>query len=185
MNKKLIFAIIILLLAVASGVFFWQKKHQSASNRNQYQTPAENKKGQENDLTPSKLYENYDLGFGFLYPKTFEIQEIDDKPGFTVWVQNSGNHESFQVYSIPFDEPGPITPERIKKDLPNTVIDNPQNAIIGADKDITALIFFGHSDSIEKTREIWFVSGGRLFQVTTYADLDSFIAEIMKTWRSL
>jgi len=139
----------------------------------------------EGDLAPDKLYENYDIDFGFLYPKNFEINEIDEDVGFTVLAQNPGKREGFQIFIIPFDEPGPITSERVKKDLPDEKIENPQTALIGPDKKIEALIFFSEKEGIGKTREVWFVQNGYLFQVTTYADLDNFIASVMGTWRTL
>jgi hypothetical protein len=33
------------------------------------------------------------------------------------------------------------------------------------------------------TREVWFIHGGFLYEVTTYKQLDSWLAPIMQTWQ--
>ena len=132
-----------------------------------------------------KIYEEFDVMFRFLYPPDFTVTEIDDELGYTILAQNSAKKAAFQIFLNPFDEPGPITPARIKKDLPNMVIENPKPVLIGADKNIPALIFFSQEPSLGRTREIWFVGNGHLFQVETFADQDSMIGPVMDTFQFL
>ena len=33
------------------------------------------------------------------------------------------------------------------------------------------------------TREVWFIHGGYLYEVTTYKELDIWLAGIMRTWK--
>ena len=80
-----------------------------------------------------------------------------------------------------FDEPGPITPLRIEKDIPDIVIESPQEVLIGKDKKIQALIFFSKNESLGRTREVWFVRNGNLYQLTAYADLDGLIGPVLET----
>ena len=186
-SKKLSIAVITILI-LTLGFFALIKKtniFKSAETKPDVWNELNANPTSEGDLAPNKLYENYDIGFGFLYPKNFEINEIDEDVGFTVLAQNPGKREGFQIFIIPFDEPDSITSERVKKDLPDEKIENPQTALIGPDKKIEALIFFSEKEGIGKTREVWFVQNGYLFQVTTYADLDNFIASVMGTWRTL
>ena len=103
--------------------------------------------------------------------------------------QNSNSNDSlsndqtigFQIFIIPFDEEGPLAPERIRQDLPEMLIQNPQNVIIGKDN-IRALIFFSQEPGFGRTREIWFVRNGYLYQAMTYAELDALIGQVMESW---
>src|SRR3990167_8487383 len=132
-----------------------------------------------------KIYEEFDVLFRFLYPPDFTVTEIDDESGYTILAQNSAKRAAFQIFLNPFDEPGPIIPALIKKDLPNMIIENPQPVLIGADKNIPALIFFSQDQTLGRTREIWFVGNGHLFQVETFADQDSLIGPVMDTFQFL
>jgi hypothetical protein len=33
------------------------------------------------------------------------------------------------------------------------------------------------------TREVWFIKGGFLYEVTTYKQLDTWLAQILQTWQ--
>jgi hypothetical protein len=44
-------------------------------------------------------------------------------------------------------------------------------------------MFFGSNSVMGDTREIWFTHGGFLYEVTTYKELDSWLAPIMQTWQ--
>ena len=63
------------------------------------------------------------------------------------------------------------------------VIENPQNVLTGAKKNIQGLIFFSKDESVGKTREVWFVHDEFLYQVTGHADLDSLIGQVMDSMK--
>ena len=86
----------------------------------------------------------------------------------------------FQIFVSEFDEPGIVTPERIKQDLPAIYIDQPQQVIIGKDR-LNALIFFSEEESLGRTREVWFVHNGYLYQISTLEENDAFIGGILET----
>ena len=93
---------------------------------------------------------------------------------------------SFQIFITPFDENGPITPERIKKDLPNAVVENPTPVKVAGAQ---ALSFVGAGDGF-KTAEVWFVwppepypNGNYLYQITSRLEDAALIENILKTWR--
>lgn len=138
----------------------------------------------------AKTYSNVEFGFSFDYPEGLNISGFaEGETGYTILAQKSGSRESFQIFISEFDEPGPITPERIKQDLPDMVIDDPKPVILGSrasdgsltSKKIEALIFFSQHTSLGRTREVWFVRNGKLFQITTYADMDKFVGPILDT----
>jgi len=131
------------------------------------------------DLT--EQYSNSKYGFSFNYPAGFTIGEFPEGDiGETILVQNPESSQSFQVFVADYDEPGPITPERILQDLPTFVIENPQEAILPGN--VEALIFFSQEEGLGKTREVWIVHGGYLYQITTEASMDAWLAGILNTW---
>lgn len=124
---------------------------------------------------------SHPLGFSFEHPTDMTITSFDEGDGEVMLGQGEG-HRSFQIFILPFDEEGVITPDRIKKDIPNMVIESPQQVLIGKNHDVTALIFLSESPELGKTREAWFAYSGYLYQVTTHADADSFIGPLLETW---
>ena len=42
---------------------------------------------------------------------------------------------------------------------------------------------FGKKTSAGDWREVWFIRRGFLYEVTTYKELDSWLADIMRTWK--
>jgi hypothetical protein len=46
---------------------------------------------------------------------------------------------------------------------------------------VSATMFYGSKSTMGDTREIWFINAGFLYEVTTYRQLDSWLAPIMQT----
>ena len=128
----------------------------------------------------SKTFNNSKYDFSFKYPDGFNISEFKEGEGDIVLAQMQGKEIGFQFFIMPFDEPGPITAERIKQDLPDMKINNPQSVIIGKNN-IKALIFFTNDSGFGLAREVWFIYQGNLYQVSTYAKLDLFIGQVLST----
>ena len=43
--------------------------------------------------------------------------------------------------------------------------------------------FFGYNDQMGDTREVWFIHGGFLYEVTTYKPLDTWLTAILQSWK--
>lgn len=189
MRKKL--ALITILLAtlglIAYALLQW-KKGDADQNVAETMSGAENSEKQETGEANGDLYVYEDsLGrFSFEYPVSFTAGSLEEgKTGEVILVQKADDAKSaFQIFIIPFDEEGPITPERIRKDIPTMEINEPQEAIVGISK-FTALIFKSRDPQIGETREVWFAKNGYLYQVTAPMALDKEIAEMMKTWQTV
>ena len=124
-------------------------------------------------------YENVSYGFSFAYPAGMKISELADDAGDVILAEQGTG--GFQIFITPWDEGGDvITPERIRRDVPDSAVEHPQEAVI--DGGIRALIFEGHADAIGKTREVWLVHGGYLYQITAPLSFDGELARIMGTW---
>ena len=149
--------------------------------------------GTGNTTTPSldrldfNIYTNNDFGFSFELPKEYSVTNFpEDEAGEVILVQGpaakeGGKMSGFQIFITEFDEEGPITPARIRQDLPDAVIQSPQTALIGPDKNIEALIYWSDVPSLGRTREAWFVYGGYVYQVTAYAEFDSLVGSMLAT----
>ncbi len=160
----------ILLLAVASA--FWYLKFYKGEE------VVQNYPFTNPELT--ERYEDEELGFFVDYPEGFVVNTTVEESVKVLVFNKKDSQESFQIFIMPYDEPGPITPERILIDQPEMVIKDPQTVRIA---DGEALVFFGTDPDIGDVREVWFVHQGRLYQASTYSKYDELLAKVMKTFR--
>lgn len=185
-KSKLLVVIIVVVLALAGAYFLWSRGNlpslnlgsQNSENQGDASAPASD---QSADM--SEIYTSPDYGFSFKYPKGFNTTELSDDSGDTVLVQSAEEKSGFQIYITPFDEPEPLTGARILEDLPASEVIDPKDVLIGEGKTINAVIFLSTNPSFGKTREVWFLRDGFLYQVTTYEGQDEFIGPILETFR--
>lgn len=182
--------IILVVIVAAAGFFIWRNNflpkpapntttvQTQDSAKNASSSPVSNLKS---SILNLKTYTHPDYGFSFDYPGNFGVGNVpDDGGGDTVLIQNPGVGTVAQIYISSFDEPGPITAARIKKDLPQTVITNSASAEIGGQ---SAFVFDSTADGGQPTREFWFVYGGNLYQITSPKDQSSATEQILSTWK--
>lgn len=129
-----------------------------------------------------KKYLHEERGFSFLFDGDLSITTLPDLDGEIILLRDSENGREFQIYATYFDEEGPITVARIQQDLPDLMIEDPQAVKIGPQKQQDALIFIGEDETFGRTREVWFVGGGQLFQVITKEGNDDLVGPILETW---
>ena len=127
----------------------------------------------------NQVYQSKDYGFSLEYPADLNTSEFYDNPDGDIIVFQNGS-TGFQIFITSYDG-GLITRDTILKDLPSTTVEDPKEVIIG--DGIRALIFWSDSPKIGKTREVWFTRDGYLYEVSTYARLDTWLANIMKSWK--
>lgn len=185
--KILITATTVLVIAGVGFLIFWKRGSFPTSDSlvSKSINPVSSKNNSAPSLPRSKLsktYSNSELGLSFNYPEGFNVSSFaEGEAGFTILVQKPNTKESFQFFISDFDEPGPITTARIKKDVPDMVIENPQEVLIGSGKNLPALIFFSRNESLGRTREVRFVVNAKLYQLTTYANVDNLIGPVLET----
>lgn len=138
-------------------------------------------------------YLNHEYGFSLEYPKSWSAKTFQEENiGKTILFQG-GEREGFQIFITPFYEgleKAPqyqrlddlLTRERILRDLPSAVIEGPMEVLIGPSKNLRALLFWSEDPLIGRTREVWFVQKGYLYEVTAYAQIDELLAGIMSTF---
>ncbi len=134
-------------------------------------------------------YHNATFGFSFILPEGYTIGEFPLDPetgGKTFIFQMTEQVErGAQIVVVPFDEPADVvTPERIMKDLPNLRVTSAQEISIGEGGEGGGLLFSSNAPEWGgSSREAWFVKGGGLYQVSTYASNSAFLEEIIATWK--
>jgi len=189
MNKKIKIFIIaaIILLTIALGWFFFlQKTPVEPGDKTEVKNESIDQEKTfeiiESENNENNIYTDSQYKFSFEYPKDFTATKFQEgEYGETILVSREGSKDSFQIFISSFDEPEPLTKERILQDLPNLVMENSEQRVLknGA----VALIFFSEESSIGKTREIWFIHNNYLYQISTYKELDGLVANIISTWK--
>jgi len=126
------------------------------------------------------LYRNQPYHFSFYYPPNLQVHTFNEEEGaFTVALQDPTTNEGFEVYVTPY-RGTQITEAEFKLDEPSGVIREQTDVMIDG---VRATMFYGNNPIMGDTREVWFIRGGLLYEVTTYKQLDTWLAQIMQTWQ--
>ena len=190
-KKSTIIIIVVAAILVTVAIIFLKVNKKSPSNKeesiNEYPSVSDSIQNTYT-LTPSEedeknnVYTDSQYKFSFQYPKDFTATKFREGEGSdTILIQQKGGKGGFQIFISPFDEPGPLTKERISQDLPDMKIESAENRVLK--NGIPALLFFSSEASLGETREIWFVKNGYLYQITATKEIDSLVAEIVGTWK--
>lgn len=177
-DKKMKIVLILIVFIIIGGFYLWNK-NQTKQFDSSTQTDAVIL-----GLTHKKFTHPY-IKFSLEYPKELEIERFEEKNNAeTIVFSNNSEIEDeklgFQIFISEFGEDETLTEERILEDLPFAIIEESIEIVLG--DGTTALLFWSETPEIGRTREVWFVNSGNLYEVTTFARLDSWLAEIMDTW---
>ncbi len=173
---KIFIAIVVIVLAGAAIYYFAPRKIKSLiSSRSEQvgESLAPEVQGQ-------KTYKNIKYGFSFGYPKEFTISEFTESNADVVLISDAKASGIFQISVSPWDEPGPITKERILKDIPGMAIADDKIISVGG---ISALSFRNKDKSGSETFEVWFVRGGNLYQISALSSFEGELLKILETWK--
>ncbi|MDO8594907.1 MAG: hypothetical protein Q7R93_05380 [bacterium] len=136
---------------------------------------------QASDFT--ETYKNAKYRFSFKYPEGYTVRSIPDEAtgGDIVLVQDLAGKAGVQIALSPFDEPNAVlTPNRVEQEAGITV-ESPQDVLIG--KSGKGLAFIGHGTDFGTSREVWFVFGTTLYQMSTYIEWDELLKNVLSTWQ--
>ena len=130
-------------------------------------------------------YENDDYGFGFKYPDGFNVMEMPIESGQVLILQNQKTDVGLQIMITQYDgTEESLTAESVKQSVPDLTIKEPQELFIGESGAKGKGLAFV-SDNAEfggKSREVWFIYNGNLYQMSTYLDYDELIKGILNNW---
>jgi hypothetical protein len=134
----------------------------------------------------SLAYTNEQYGFSLFYPSELQVREYAEAGGArTISFEDTSGAYGFQIYVTPYGE-DTVSPERFRLDVPSGVMKEPTDIVIDGTQ---ATMFWSTNAVMGDVREVWFIypEPGRgapsfLYEVTTYADLDQWLSQIMQSW---
>jgi len=192
MSTRKIFLILCVVCAVALAVFLLFRNSPEES------VPTDTTPASEVVLQPSeadiglpkerpapvgyKEYHSATYRFSLFFPQDLTPRTYKE-PGtaMTVTFEDPFGNRGFQVFIVPYGEEK-ITPERFKADVPSGVITNSKSIVLDG---VPAEAFYSSSRALGDTYEIWFIYHGFLYEVTTYKAYDTWLREIMSSWKFL
>jgi hypothetical protein len=128
----------------------------------------------------TRLYKNLLFRFSLTYPQDLLVREYDDgSSASTITFEDATGKNGFQIFIVPYTE-SQITSQQFKKDVPSGVMREPTDIIIGGQR---ATMFYSQDVVKNETREVWFIKNSFLYEITTYASLDTWLAQILSTWQ--
>ena len=129
-------------------------------------------------------YQNEGYGFVLDYPRGLVVKEFDEGRGaYTVVFQKPGEYVGFQVYMTP-NVGNTIDGVTIQRDVPSGVVDDLKEedlVIDGGKSKVRAATFWSQSTLAGKTREIWLLHNGFIFEFTAYAGADEMLRQVLST----
>ncbi len=127
------------------------------------------------------LYTNNKYEFEVTLPPDYNPRELTTEAGDTIVFENKAG-DGVQILISPFDTIKVLTSDMIKKSIPDLKMDNIQTVDIGVEHKGVAFIS-DNPDFGGASRDVWFVYKGFLYQISTYARLDSLLQSIFSTWQ--
>jgi hypothetical protein len=146
-------------------------------------TPAISASGMQPTYAPPSgylPYSNPQFHFSLSYPRNLQVREYKEAGGgLTVTFQDVVADQEFQVYVTPYSDTQ-ITDAQFKLDEPSGVKTDPTDVVVDGARGIE---FFSNAPRLNDTREVWFIHGGFLYEVTTYKELDAWLQPILHSWQ--
>ncbi|TSC62829.1 MAG: hypothetical protein G01um101448_351 [Parcubacteria group bacterium Gr01-1014_48] len=135
------------------------------------------------DFGESIRYVNTAYGFSFDKPTSMDVSSFTEDMGETILIQEAKGSAGFQIFILPWDEQEytVMTVERIREDLPDFTIREPQEVVLA--DGTHALLFWSEEKSVGRTREVWIIKNEYLYQISALAHFDPLLARVMSSWR--
>jgi len=125
-------------------------------------------------------YVNEQYGFSLQYPDGLAVEDRAEAAGeHTTTFENADGSQSFQIFITPYTAKQ-IDKSRIDLDTHGSAEGTPVEIVLH--NGTHALAFFSDDAILGRLREVWFLHGGYLYEVTTYDTLDSWLSGIMQTF---
>ena len=174
--KKYIPLLFIYVLGIGTGFIFFSEGTALYSGE-----PERLRTGVSHTVSSTHAqYKNTTLGLSLEYPSELSVHEYPEEGGgYTIVFQQPGEEKGFQIFATPYGDES-ISLSRITEDVPSGVVREPTEVVVGKNN-TRALIFWSEAPVIGESREVWFVHNGYLYEITTYAELDSWLATILAT----
>lgn len=130
----------------------------------------------------TKQYQSSTYHLSLYYPDDLTVSE---NPGagntMVVLFKNKAQGVGFEIFIAPYSQPQ-ITQDRFLMDEPSAVMNDPANITIDG---APATKFLSTNAAMGTSREVWFLYGGYLYEITTPQVLDDWLFQILETWHFL
>jgi hypothetical protein len=157
--KYFVTSIVLMFSVAVVGGFVWSSQADS--------TPSNNSHTYQSD--------HFTIQVPTALNKTFDIVEDGES---ALAYQNADGSEIFTVLSAPFSDS--LTTQSILQEYPFNVIDDFGLLAVGGEP---AFTFVNDNNDLDGTFEVWFVHDGVLYEILTNAHLDTWLKDILTTWR--
>jgi hypothetical protein len=126
---------------------------------------------------------NTEHHFSFKYPDGYTVRELTADGGDTILVEDDATHKGIQIYMTAYaGGDTTITPERVRSEVPGMTVSNSQPLNIGAGNG-TGLAFESNNPAFGgASREVWFIFGDTLYQISAYPEYDALLRALFATW---
>lgn len=178
--------VLYLAIALIAGILIWfgaifLRSSQLAKNTS---PEAVQPTAEKVNLDEAK-YVHPDGLFSFIKPLNYTVGRTPDDQGRDVLLVQpiSGDiKKAFQIGIAELDKPINLTPELIKRDIPDIEIRDAQKIVL--DTKGTGLLFFSNNPAFGgKSFEIWFATNTHLYQISSYAEFADQLQAIIGTWK--
>lgn len=178
-NKKIIGGLIVAITGIAI-LATWipdTQVNNSATKLPAFLSEVGNESGA--PLSTGTRYVHVDNSFSFSYPEGFIPKlQSDGEDGEVVVIENG--ELGIQITVVPFDEDIVLTPERIRQDLPDLVMERTEIVSVAG---VQAVAFQSTNASTAQSNEVWFVYRGNLYLVSAPRGSEALVSGIIKTWQ--
>lgn len=182
MSMYRILAGVFLLTVLIAGAYYFSQGKQLAVSPNTFDGATTTPEAVEIRHVPEEWreYQNASYHFSLLYPQELEVNEHrEGDSAITIIFQNVESGEGFQIFILPYSE-AQVSEERFKMDIPSGVRTDVANITVDG---VTGAAFHSINAILGETREIWFIHGGWLYEVTTLKPLEAWLGNIMQSWK--
>lgn len=127
-------------------------------------------------------YRNETFGFSFWHTPQGKVTEYPEDGGAaTIVLENEERKRGLQIFIVPYSDTE-ISEERFRADVPSGVRNNVESTVLDGTEAVT---FTSQDFTLGETREIWFIKGGFLYEITTFKGVGNWLVPIIQSWRFL
>ncbi len=172
----------IMAISILGWVFFFWKKPSTTLPIDTSVIQSEDKFfNQQEPKDGFRVYQNLLFHFSLQIPEELGLREYSQGDTSTLVFEDEKGEKGFQIFIVPYTGME-IDEKRMKMDLPRGVKDSGTEGVIDG---IPARFFESENSLFGSMREVWFIHNGFLYEVSTFKDLDPWLADILATWKFL
>lgn len=186
MTRFVILAALICALGIAAALYFFMSELFTSTASPRLSAASAAFETSELHTVPplQNEYRNDEFRFSLSMPEGFTMQEFqeEDSAAKSIVFQDTKG-DGIQILVTPFpSDIRVLTADDVRADIPDMQVTNEQVVEIG--DEYKGVAFLSDNDTFGgASREVWFVFRSNLYQISTYARLDSLLQAMFATWQ--